>query len=50
MMVERYLNLKEEVGGSILGGENPSLLDRNLPVDKLPLVLRRWHVALMSIK
>jgi hypothetical protein len=28
MMVERYPNLKEEVGGSILGCEISSLLDR----------------------
>jgi hypothetical protein len=30
MMVERYPNLKEEVGGSIFGCENSSLLDENL--------------------
>ena len=30
MMVERYPNLKEEVGGSIPGSEISSLLDRKL--------------------
>ena len=39
MMVERYPNLKEEVGDSITGCEFSSLLDKNLPDGQLPLVL-----------
>jgi len=36
MMVERYPNLKEEVGGSIPGFEISSLLDK---------ILARWSTA-----
>jgi hypothetical protein len=32
MMVERYPNLKEEIGGSIHGCEISSLLDKLLPM------------------
>jgi hypothetical protein len=40
MIVERYPNLKEEVGGSIPGCEISSLLDkRNLPGGQLHHVL-----------
>jgi hypothetical protein len=40
MMVERYPNLKEEVGGSILGCEISSLLGKkNLQGGQLPHVL-----------
>ena len=48
MMVERYPNLKEEVGGSKIGCEISSLLDKNLPGGQLPPMLWRWHVSLLS--
>ena len=48
MTVERYPNLKEEVGGSILGCEISSLLDINLLGDQLLLVLWHWPVGLLS--
>ena len=38
MMVERYPNLKEEVGGLILGREISSLLDKNLALACRPSV------------
>jgi hypothetical protein len=41
MMVERYLNLKEEVGGSILGCEISSLLDG---------ILARWSTASCALE
>ena len=49
-MVERYLNLKEEIGGSIANYEISSLLDKNLPGSQLPFVLWRWHVKLLPKK
>ena len=49
MMVERYPNLKEEVGGSIPGCKISSLLDKNLPYGQLPPLLRLLHVRLLSI-
>ena len=42
MMVERYPNLKEEVGDSISNFEISSLLDLNLTSGQLPHVLWRW--------
>jgi hypothetical protein len=40
MMVERYPNLKEKVGGSIPpAAESPLYLTKNLPSDQLPHVL-----------
>ena len=48
MMVERYPNLKEEVGGLIPGCETSSILDINLPGGQLPHVLWQWLVGLMS--
>jgi hypothetical protein len=51
MMVERYPNLKEEVGSLIPGCEISSLLDKkNLPGGQLPPVLWYWLVALLSLK
>ena len=50
MMLERYPNLKEEVGGTIPDCEISSLLDRNLPGGQLPHVLWHWYVGLMSLK
>jgi hypothetical protein len=48
MMVERYSNLKEEVGSSIPDYEISSLLDKkNLPGGQLPPVLWRWPVGLL---
>ena len=41
MMVERYPNLKEEVGGSIPGCETSSLLDRNLALACRPSVSKK---------
>jgi hypothetical protein len=41
MMVERYPNLKEEVGDSNPGCEISSLPDKNLPGCQLPHVLWR---------
>jgi hypothetical protein len=51
-MVERYPNLKEEVGGSIPGCEisSPLCLTEDLPGGQLPHVLWRWHVGLLSKK
>jgi hypothetical protein len=49
-MVERYPNLKEEVGGSNPSCEIPSLSDGNSPGGQLPHVLWRWHVDLLSQK
>jgi hypothetical protein len=49
MMVERYPNLREEVGNSIPGCEISSLLDqKNLPGGQLPLALWRWPVNILS--
>ena len=50
MTVERYPNLKEEVGGSIHGCEISSPPDKNLAGGWLPHVLWRWHVGLLSQK
>ena len=50
MMVERYPNLTEEVGGLISGSEIFSLLTENLPGGQLPPVLWRWPVILLSRK
>ena len=41
MMVERYLDLKEEVGGSISGCEISSRLDRNLAMACQPSVSKK---------
>ena len=49
MMVERYPNFKEEVGGSIPGCEISSLHDIILPCGQLPHVLWRSLVGLMSL-
>ena len=49
-MVERYPNLKEEVGGLIPCYEVSSLLDKDLPCGQLPHVLSHWHVGLLSQK
>ena len=49
MTVERYPNLKEEVGSLIPNYEFSSLLDRNLPGGQLPHVLWQLHVGLLSI-
>ena len=49
-MVERYPNLKEEVGSSISNCEISSLLDRNLPGGQLPPLLCGWPVGLLSPK
>ena len=46
--VERYPNLKEEVGGSILGGEISSLLLENSPNGQLPSMLWAWPVGRLS--
>jgi hypothetical protein len=46
MMLEKYPNLKEEVGGSIPRYEISSLLDKkNLPDSQLPPLLWRWPVG-----
>jgi hypothetical protein len=50
MMVERYPNLKEVVGGSIPDCKISPLLDKNLPGGQLPHVLWHWHVGLLSQK
>ena len=50
IMVERYPNLQDEVGGSLLGCEISSLLDKNLSGGQLPPVLWCWHVGLLSQK
>ena len=48
MMVERYPNLKEEIGGAILDCKISSLLDINLLGGQLPRVLWRRHAGLLS--
>ena len=50
MMVERYPNLKEEVGSSNLDCESPLYMTGNLSGGQLPPVLWRWHVGLLSQK
>jgi hypothetical protein len=50
MMVERYPNLKQEVGGSNPAMKSPLYRMENFPDDQLPLVLWRWHVGLLSQK
>jgi len=48
MMVERYPNLKEEVGGSIPDCKISPLLDKNLPSGQMSHVLWHWHASLLS--
>jgi hypothetical protein len=48
MMVERYSNVKEEVGSSNPSCEISSLPDGNLPGGRLPHVLWQWPVDIMS--
>ena len=49
MMVERYSNLKEEVGGSNLPAvKSPLYLTKNLSGGQLPHVLWCWPVRLLS--
>lgn len=48
MMVERYPNFEEEVGGSIPGCEMSSLLDKNLQGGQLPYVLWHWPIGPLS--
>ena len=48
MMMERYSNLKEEVGGLIPGCEISPLLDINLWGGQLPHVLSCWPIDLLS--
>ena len=48
MMVERYPNLKEEVGGLNPGCEISSTWWQNLPGGQLPPMLWRWRVGLLS--
>ena len=50
MMVQRYSNLKEEVGGSNPGCESPLYLTENLPGGQLPPMLWRWPIGLLSQK
>ena len=50
MMVERYPNLKEEVGGSISAMKSPIYLTKNLPGGQLPHMLWCWLVGLLSQK
>jgi hypothetical protein len=49
MMVKRYPNLKEEVGGLIPAYEISSLHDGKLVKCRLPPMLWRWHVNLLSL-
>ena len=46
--MERYPNLKEEIGGAILDCKISSLLDINLLGGQLPHVLWRRHAGLLS--
>ena len=48
MVVERYPNLKKEVGSSIPNNEISSLLDKNLSCGQLPHVLWRRLVGMLS--
>ena len=50
MMVDKYPNLKEEVGDLIPNYEISSLLDKNLPCGQLPPMLWRSHVGLLYQK
>jgi hypothetical protein len=51
MMVEKYPNFKEEVGGLIPSCEISSLLDqKKLPGGQLPPILWHWPVSLLSQK
>ena len=50
MIVVRYPNLKEEVGGSFPAVKSFSLLIENLSGGQLPHVLWHWHVGLLSPK
>ena len=47
MMVERYSNLKEEVGGSVPGW-SPVYLTEYLPGGQLSPMLWRWHVGMLA--
>ena len=49
MIVERYPNLKEEVGGSIPGCEISSLLDRNLALASRPSILKQKKEDVMVV-
>ena len=49
MMVERYPNLKEEVGGSIPGCEISSLLDRNMALACRPYVSKKKNAGKLLI-
>ena len=49
-MVERYPNLKEEVGSSSPGCQISSLLPQNLSSGQLPSVLWPWRVGCLSPK
>jgi hypothetical protein len=46
MVVEKYPNLKEEVGGLNLAVKSPLYLMNNLPSGQLHLMLCRQHVGL----
>lgn len=48
MLVQRYPNLNEKVGGSFPGCEISCPLDINLPDGQLPPVHWGWPVGLMS--
>jgi hypothetical protein len=50
MVVEKYPNLKEEVGGLNLAVKSPLYLMNNLPSGQLYLMLCRQHVGLLSQK
>ena len=50
MIVERYPNIKSEVGGLISRCEISSLLDINLLGGQVPLVLWPWTLGLLSPK
>jgi hypothetical protein len=50
MMMKRYPNLKEEVGGLNLTPKSPLYLMENLLGGQLPPVLRRCHIGLLSHK
>jgi hypothetical protein len=50
MMMKRYPNLKEEIGGLNLTTKSPLYLTENLLGGQLPPVLRRCHIGLLSHK
>ena len=49
-MVERYPNLKEEVGGLVSTLKSPLYLTKNLSSSQLPHVLWCWLVGYLSQK